>query len=182
MANTCIITNNKQSSPEEIILLIKNELINKFSFTVKEEYDPNHESFCFEINELNFVFFLNKKDFEFYDCPDTALSRHNQGDYVVQAFENGQYYAGISSGFCYIYEYIKNFLANYQSSLIDSDGIGPYKAFNHKNKFNSFKEWINYCDDQVKKESLSLKAYKKLSVPSKDKIIATELNIFPELK
>lgn len=180
MANTCKIKNSKKLKPDQIIELVVDEVSRKFKLPISGEFHKEHQSFEFKIHGLSFLLFQEGSRLELYDCPDTALSRHNSNHpYLEVAYKNCMYYAGVSSAFCFIYEYMKNFLAQELNSKIDSDGIGPYKAFENKTKFKSFNAWMDYCES--KQSAGALKLLKTFLVPSKSKILKSELKFFPEL-
>lgn len=180
MANTCKIKNSKKLNPNQIIDLVVSDVSKKYKLPITGEFHEEHQSFEFKIHGLSFLFFQEGNKLEFYDCPDTALSRHNlDHPYLEVAYKNCMYYAGVSSAFCFIYEYMKNFLASEFNSKIDSDGIGPYKAFENKDKFKSFNSWLDYCESKQSKGVMKL--IKSLVIPTKKKILKTELEFFPEL-
>jgi hypothetical protein len=207
--------NNKQNlTPEEIIDLISKDLKEKFNLVVNGEYYKDENCYQLKINNLLFTFFNtqygSKNKIEFYDVPFAALKRHNDNKkYLTDAYKNSLYYIDLSTAFCFLYEYIKNMLAEKLKSKINSEGAGIYTPMKNKKRFDSFNDWMDFCEAQKNKElekpkktesfgddlineclkdfglnalSTVNSVLRKTILPSKEKIIKTELGYFPQLR
>lgn len=181
MANYCSIKNKKNEKPEKILRQAVDQLNEKFDLGAKGRFYKKEESFVVTINKLSFVFFLTNKEIQFYDCPDCSLTRHNDDPYLKTAYKNGMFYAGVSSAYCFIYQYLKHQVATNLKSKLYSDGSGTYSPDLKADKFKSFLDWMDYCESCVKKNPKIVKLIRALSIPSKTKIIKEELKRFPQL-
>lgn len=182
MANYATIKNAKKIPHEQMLSKISSHLKRKFGLNVTGIYHPK-DALELQINQISFYIYLQGNKYSMLDCADTALSRSEMdSEYKKQGLINGSYYLGLACGYCFIYEYIKNYLAKTQGVMIDSDGAGPYPPFEDKERFDSFTAWMDYCESRVKQEHFLMHVMRMAAVPSKKKIIQQELKYFPELK
>lgn len=181
MANYCNIKNTKNLKPEELISIVEKQLKDTFKFTnIQSTWDNKENSFEIKINQISFVFYKNKENIEFFDCPDTGMTKTNQNKYTDQAFENAFYYHGMTCAFSFIYEYIKHFVASTMQTNLDSDGVGERDCEFDHSKFNSFPKWMDYYEEKAKKQGI-LKKIIKLGIPNKEQILKNEKTYFPEV-
>jgi hypothetical protein len=100
-------------------------------------------------------------------------------------------------------------LAEKLKSKINSEGAGIYTPMKNKKRFDSFNDWMDFCEAQKNKElekpkktesfgddlineclkdfglnalSTVNSVLRKTILPSKEKIIKTELGYFPQLR
>ena len=183
MANYCTIQNKKNTTPKQLLSLIGQELNRKFKLKCTSDCNQKEDVLLIEIKKLIFPIYVNSEgSWEFFDVPSTALSKFNgESNFINQAFERELYYYGLASSYAYLYEYIKNWVAKDQGSDLESDGAGTYPSFERSERFYSFSSWLAYYEKKAYSHPSFVQALKSFIVPSMDKIIKEEQELFPEL-